>query len=187
MIKLDLKKVLTTFIHFIPQTAIISMLFIMSYLFLVDNRDNVKARIMTFLKNKWMAAVVLYSACLLTVTLIGRYRTNPYRNMIGSFGVYVDGKINEEVLINLILYVPYAYLFIKANKPKHAIRAGMLLTIGTTACIEVLQLLFWLGQFSIADIIHNTIGGMIGCGLWYIENIIKKSKSDSEEEGKKGD
>ena len=171
---MDLRKVLSTIIHFIPQTAIITILFIMSYLFVVENRGKVKAKLILFFKKKWLALFIIYTSCLLTVTLIGRYRTNPYKNMIGSFGVCADGKFNEEVVANIILYIPYIFCFIKAWEPKHVIRSSLLLTVGTTVCIELLQLLFWLGQFSIADIIHNTIGGFIGCGIWYIGCIIKE-------------
>lgn len=165
---LDLYMEFHTLLHFIPQIIIISALSIMSYIFIKENKGNIRAKFRHFFKQGWIPFHVSYCTLLVTVTLIGRYKTNPYTNMIGTFGVFNNGRINSEILVNVLLYIPYTYSFIKVHYPKRVAVSCLCLSLITTCTIETLQLLFWLGQFSLADIIHNVLGGMLGYVLWLL-------------------
>ena len=157
-----------TILHFIPQTIIFSVLSIMAYIFIQDNKGNIRNKLKQFLNQRWIAFHIIYCAFLLTVTLIGRYKANPYTNIIGTFCAFKNGRLNSEIVVNILLYIPYTYSFIMVYHPKSAVLSCLFLSLITTCGIETLQLLFWLGQFSLADIVHNTIGGMLGYILWFI-------------------
>ena len=107
-----------TLLHFIPQIIIISALSIMSYIFIKENKGNIQTKLKHFFKQGWIPFHVIYCTLLVTVTLIGRYKTNPYTNMIGTFGVFNNGRINSEIAVNVLLYIPYTYSFIKVHHPK---------------------------------------------------------------------
>ena len=74
------------------------------------------------------------------------------------------------------MFVPYTFFYIKAFKPKLVWQKCLMLSLATTLFIEVFQLLFWVGWFSLADIVHNVVGGMLGCGLWKLIEFYKKRK-----------
>ena len=45
-------------------------------------------------------------------------------------------------------------------------------SIYSSLVIEILQLLLMVGQVQLSDLVHNTVGGMIGCGVWWIVNAL---------------
>ena len=154
--------------HFIPQATIVTALLFMSYLFLTDNRGHVKERMLAFLKQRWIAAFLTYTAFLFTSTVIARYISQPVFSGLGTFGIIKNGEWNKEIIVNILFFIPYTYLYIKAFNPKHKIRTTFLLSLCSTVFIEAFQLFFWVGQGTVADLVHNILGGMIGCGLWYL-------------------
>lgn len=164
-------------VHYIPQTVIVAILFIMSYIFISDNKGQIKARIRKLLKKRWIIAFLCYSAFLFTITIIARYVSEPIFSGIGKFGMFQNGKADKDVIFNITLFIPYTFCYIKAFTPQNIIRSSFLLSLSSTIFIEVFQFVFWVGHFTIADIIHNIVGGMIGCGIWYSCNMIRKTKN----------
>lgn len=77
----------------------------------------------------------------------------------------------EENLYNIIMLMPYGLLFPIAVRSRSVRRPNALFTIltgfGCSATIEVLQLLFKRGLFEFDDMIHNTLGVIIGYGLYF--------------------
>ena len=144
------------------------MLFFMSYLFLTDNKGNIIKRLGSFFCQKWIVAFLGYAAFLFTTTVIARYRSKPIYSGIGTFGIVRNGKLNMEITINVLFFIPYTYLYNLAFKPNNRVLASFLLSLLSTVFIELFQVFFWVGQGTVADVIHNVIGGMIGCGLWYL-------------------
>lgn len=164
-------------LHFIPQAVIVTVMLLMAYLFIAEHKENTAEIIKKYIvKHYRITAFLFYTALLITGTILGRPLTNPYTNILGYFGFYYSELhlFNYVGLENILLFIPYTYLFIVAFKPVQTVKKCFYLTIITTVLIELCQLLFWLGQFAIADIIHNTIGGMIGCGIWYFTRYILK-------------
>lgn len=166
-------------IHFIPQSLLVAGMLVLSYLFIVDNRGVIKERIVSLIRRKWETAFLCYTAFLFTTTIIARYRAKPVYSGVGMFGIYsLNGKINMETIVNIFLYIPYTFLCMKAFSIKRILITSFLMSILSSVFVETFQYLFWVGQFTIADIIHNTFGGMIGCIIYYLQirimNVIKK-------------
>ena len=153
-------------LHYIPQTILVAVLLLMSFLFISDNKGHIKERIVSFLRHKWIVVFLSYTAFLFTVTIFARFVSKPVFSGVGEFRVIINGKINKEVLFNFMLFIPYTFSCLKSYTPKHFIRTSFFLSFGTTLFIEVFQFLFWVGHFTIADIVYNTLGGMFGCCLW---------------------
>ena len=163
-------------LHYIPQAALLTVLFMMSYLFIKENKGHAREKIASLFSQKWLVAFLFYTALLLTGTIIARTHTEPFRNIIGIFGFTTYGGINKNGLINILLFVPYTFLYIKAFGPQRPFGKSLLLSLATTLFIEFFQLLFWVGWFSFADIIHNITGGIIGYLLWIIPKTIKEKQ-----------
>ena len=66
------------------------------------------------------------------------------------------------------MFVPLTVLYLQAFKPNRPWEAALKLTIFTSVFIELSQLIFWLGEFQLSDLLYNTIGGVIGIALWML-------------------
>ena len=100
-----------------------------------------------------------------------RFISKPIHSGLGTFGVFSNGRLNTEGIINILLFVPYSFLYIKAFSPV-PIKKIVLLVLCSTITIEVFQYVFWAGQFTISDIVHNTIGGFVGYVMFLFYNIV---------------
>lgn len=168
-------------LHYIPQAIIIFVLLTMSFLFFQDNRRHIKERIKNLRKQRWIVCFLFYTALLLTGTILARPYTNPYTNITGFIWLFVEGKLNIGGLINILMFIPFVFLYLNAFKPQKPIVSCLLVSIGSTLFIELFQLLFWVGWFSLADMIHNFIGGMIGYVVWHAhKKYINRISGDSK-------
>lgn len=174
---LDLLKEILSQKQFLYRSLLMMVLLTVSYYFILDNGKETIKRLISILKQPWLAAFFFYSAFILTSTVFARTRINPYRSVFKSFGILIDGKLNSELVNNTLLFIPFSYLFLQAFKPKNTWGTVLILSAVTTLFIELSQLLFWLGEFQFSDIVHNIIGGVVGCGLWHLTNrMVRKRK-----------
>ena len=109
------------------------------------------------------------------ITVIFRDVNPNYSNYLTPFWNYKEIIYGEdlsllyEVIMNVVLFIPIGVLWGSQSKNKLkkqqwivAFALGLGLSIG----IEVLQLVFKKGSFEIDDIIHNTLGCLIGFAAW---------------------
>jgi len=87
-----------------------------------------------------------------------------------------DYEIRREALINVIgntaMFVPigiiWPIVFRKLNTPAKVITAG----VGFSACIEILQLPFFQRVSDIDDLLLNTLGFLLGYGIFLLVKLI---------------
>ena len=160
-------------LRIIPRVLMLVVLLALAFLFIVENGDKTKEKILAFFKQGWKVAFLFYLAYILTGTIFSRQITIPYQKIFKSFAFLSDTKWDKEIIENVLFFIPYSFLYLQAFSPLHPWKSALILSAVTTAFIEICQLLFWLGAFQIADIIHNIIGGMIGCAIWLAVKTIK--------------
>lgn len=82
--------------------------------------------------------------------------------------VIVNGKVDfGEMIDNAIIFIPVGlYLCMLKKDWKFGKKVGILAGISLT--FEILQFLFGIGATDITDIINNTLGGMLGLGIYQI-------------------
>lgn len=179
---MEVLKIFQEQLHYIPQTALVTILFFMCYLFISDNKNQIKTKIAGLLKQRWIAAFLCYSAFIVTITVLARFVSEPVYSGLGRFAIIENGKINRDAVINILLFIPYTFCYLKAFTPPKVFKSSFFLSLGSTVFIEVFQFLFWVGHFTIADIVHNTMGGIIGCTIFCIRQMIKdKRKKQSSQ------
>lgn len=66
----------------------------------------------------------------------------------------------EQILTNVVVFVPVGVLAGRIWRWK-----GLLVAVGLSAAIEILQLITARGLCEFDDIIHNMIGAVIGIGI----------------------
>ena len=154
--------------RFIFKTVVMIFFVSVTYLFFKENGKKAKEKLLGLLKDPWLVLFLVCAAYILTCTVIGRYYTKPYQGIFGSFGLFnAEGSLNADMCANIIMFVPYTFLYLKAFGSATPWKTCLVLSVCTTAVLEFSQLVGWLGNFQFADMLHNIIGGMIGCCIWY--------------------
>lgn len=114
-----------------------------------------------------LVALALMVVAILWLTLFSRLG-NESRHFYPPFWSYRaiadgSGKALLEVVGNIVLFLPVgviAGLILHLNLWQTA-----LVSFGLSLVIESCQWFFWLGSFEIDDLLHNTLGGVIGAAL----------------------
>lgn len=110
--------------------------------------------------------LVLYAFFVLCVTVLLRkdwidagIRLTPF----WSYAAIIDGELSImwEVVLNIALFIPAGFLY------SYAVRRGrwwIMLCVAATFSfsIELLQLIFHCGLTEVDDIIHNSLGALLG-------------------------
>ena len=93
------------------------------------------------------------------------------------YGVIVEGDISllSENFLNCLLLMPAGFLLPFICNHKVRLHRGVLFGLFISSGIEICQLVLKRGLFEWDDIIHNSLGCMIGCVL---ANWICKSKTE---------
>ena len=92
--------------------------------------------------------------------------------------VIVNGKIDtSEIINNIIVFIPvgiYVCMLKKDWSILKKISVGFFISLG----IEVLQFVLAIGATDITDLIGNTLGGIIGIGVFYLFSKVFKNKTN---------
>lgn len=117
---------------------------------------------------KWVISGLLieYLILILCTTVICRTTHPEYDFELIPFWSYkagLEGRIElfYQILLNILLFIPIGLLVGFISKPKFWWKA-FIFGICFSTCIELFQLAFKKGLFEFDDIIHNTLGCMIG-------------------------
>ena len=142
--------------------------------------DNFK----TSYKFRRMFLLIFYTTMILLRTLLNRNMwLNPLSNVFGGWWIYnKNGDLTTEALENLILFTPFIMLLlwamrdklIKEMKLKYVIFIAFKITFIFSLSIEFLQLFLRLGTFQFSDLFYNTLGGVIGGILYWLQYKIKR-------------
>ena len=163
--------------RYIYRSMLLTVLLVVLYLFVKENRGSISTKIKSVIRDKWTFLFLCYSAFLLTSMVIGRERVYPLADVFKNIGIRRgDTAWNTEIVKNILVFIPYVFLYLEAFSPSDDFRRALILSVYSTLFVELSQLLSWLGYFQIADLLHNTIGGMIGWGIWKIIHILKSKK-----------
>ena len=101
-------------------------------------------------------------------------------NLIPFMGsVIVNGRIHiSEIINNILVFIPvgiYVCMLKKDWSIFKKISVGFFISLG----IEVLQFVLAIGATDITDLIGNTLGGIIGIGVYYLFSKVFKDKTNN--------
>ena len=136
-----------------------------------------------------VALFAVYIITLLVITIVAREAREEQPVYMIPFGDlyfiiknrypwYVDNIILLNAL-NAALFIPYGFLAREVMRGKMLI--PLLSSIAVSLVIEILQLITKKGVFDINDIMYNTIGALIGCGLYALYKIILRRLTSGRE------
>ncbi len=143
------------------------------------NRQCVQAHIKV---KQGISAAILsaYSVLVLSSTVLCRIPRSNYAYKVIPFWSYpeiVKGNkfIFVEVVMNGIMLLPVGFLFpVMMGRP--CFKMTVVCSFFFSLSIELLQLVTRRGFFEFDDIFHNTLGALIGYGLWKGWNVLHGKK-----------
>ena len=123
--------------------------------------------------------LAFYLSFVATITIFARIPSQSAQYRLMLFWSYRaiaggDTELIAEVFWNVILFVPIGILFMLLITNRFrvvlALGCGLLLSV----CIEVIQLIFHRGLFEFDDMVHNTLGTLIGIGIFLFVSVLGK-------------
>ena len=101
-------------------------------------------------------------------------------NLIPFMGsVIVNGKIDiSEIINNIVVFIPVGIYVCMLKKDCYIIKkisVGFFISLG----IEVLQFILAIGATDITDLIGNTLGGILGIGVFYLFSKVLKNRTNN--------
>lgn len=100
-----------------------------------------------------------------------RYNLHPFQEITRfiQYGSQMSGlSVFLNLYGNIIAFVPFGMLLRWARNKNTTFMQAFAYSFGFTLTIEVAQYITKLGVFDVDDIILNTLGGIIGYGIYYI-------------------
>lgn len=82
--------------------------------------------------------------------------------------VIVNNQIDfNEIILNVLSFIPFG-IYISMLKPNWSFLKKIVPITGVSLLFEVLQFIFAIGGSDITDLIGNTLGGIIGVGVYIV-------------------
>ena len=120
-------------------------------------------------KKEWRIGVLVgYIFFILTETVLVR-KPGALRYELIPLWSWNSPEHFYQIMANIILFIPIGFLLGK-NGWK-----GLLIAAGLSMAIELIQLITHRGLFEFDDIIHNTLGAVIGFGIWSLAGKAKRN------------
>ena len=83
-----------------------------------------------------------------------------------SYAEFSQADIRWQVYMNVFLFIPFGFILPWASKRYHRLSAVILTAVCLSVFTEVVQYFLCIGLCETDDVIHNTLGAMIGYGYW---------------------
>jgi len=89
-------------------------------------------------------------------------------NLIPFAGLFTGGTIHaNDIVENVLVFVPFG-IYLSMLKPNWSFGKKLLMMAATSVAFEVIQYVFSVGRSDITDVISNTVGGVIGVGVFLL-------------------
>ncbi|MCM3707971.1 MULTISPECIES: VanZ family protein [Cytobacillus] len=79
-----------------------------------------------------------------------------------------DGRIDfNEIILNVLVFIPFG-IYISMLKPNWPFLKKIVPVAGASLLFEILQFIFAIGGSDITDLLGNSLGGIIGVGVYIV-------------------
>ena len=120
-----------------------------------------------------ISIITIYITFVLYMTLLNRSMGNAIDYNLDLFWSYKDmlrvpgNYYFKEIVLNIALFVPFGFLLPMLFEKLDSIKLIVLLSFIFSLFIETSQLVFKVGLFELDDLFDNTLGAVIGYGIFY--------------------
>lgn len=133
-------------------------------------------------------ALVLFVMYLLALTWMILFKLQfsiPYMNeervinMIPLMGSFDDNGVIRfsEIRVNILAFIPLG-IYIRMLNASWPFVKKILTIVGLTFAFEIIQFIFAIGRADITDVLSNTLGGIIGIGIYALLSKVLKGRTN---------
>jgi glycopeptide antibiotics resistance protein len=97
----------------------------------------------------------------------------PFAGSFSESGAFVS----HEVIENIAVFVPLG-IYLSMLASKWSFSQKLIAILSTTLAFEIIQFIFAIGRSDLTDIFANTLGGVIGIGLYALLKKLLKARTD---------
>lgn len=153
------------------------VLVVLSFAYVLMGAKMKKANAQKNFKAICMVLLVIYTGALLWTALfsrmdngsVRRLNLSPFYSYIFTTKFYNSFDVFKQIIDNVLVFVPLGMLLPITGKRQYTAKNYSYVIISGMAVsliIEVLQYAFSIGMSELDDVISNTIGCAIGCGIY---------------------
>ena len=162
----SLWKDLIAHLGYLPRSLFLAVPLLFTCLYIREYGRGMWRKLRNTQRLPWTIAFSLWAALILTTAVAARSSKEPLGSVWEHFGFVYKGRLNTQMVENVLVFVPYSFLFLAAFRPTKPFLSSLTVTACTTLLIELSQLTLRLGVFQVSDLVHNMEGGIIGALLW---------------------
>jgi len=99
-------------------------------------------------------------------------------NLIPLLGSFDDNGVIRfsEIRVNILAFIPLGIYICMLKAPWSFVKK-VLTIIGLTFIFEIIQFIFVIGRADITDVLNNTLGGIIGIGIFALLSKVLKGRT----------
>ena len=91
-----------------------------------------------------------------------------------------DAVVWMNIAGNIAAFIPFGLFVMPVSNRRINFLEAVILTFNVSLCVEIIQLVTKVGSFDVDDLFLNTIGGMIGAGIYVVYAIIERKRTNGK-------
>jgi Glycopeptide antibiotics resistance protein len=132
-----------------------------------------------------LVLLIIYLLVLTWVILFKLQFSIPYMkegrviNIIPLLGSFDNSGVIRfsEIRVNILVFILLGIYICMLKAPRSFVKK-LLAIIGLTFVFEIIQFIFAIGRADITDVLSNTLGGIIGIGIYALLSKVLKSRTN---------
>lgn len=180
-----LKDVIKAYFNFNYGVAcVIGIIIFCSYLYMLRRKHKSQGQSISRKEVLCGLALSIYLAVLMGGILLNREMGEAYMIEWVPFWSYYqvftvqDSPLAWQMIYNVLVFIPLGVLLPVNFAPVRKLHIVAASAAGLSLLIEVVQLVSKLGLFEFDDLLHNTLGAVIGYGIWRVWKKFIQRKSE---------
>ena len=159
----------------IPLIIFIGIIIVVCNIVLILYYTRINNRM--FVRKASIYMFIGYVALVLCTTIIFRTESDEMKYVLCPFKSYIGiyNKMVAQNILNIVLFMPIGFLAGAALKKKHILNA-LKIGVALSLFIEVTQLISKRGVCNIDDVIHNTLGCVLGFACFVLCQKLMRSQ-----------
>jgi len=109
---------------------------------------------------------------ILFITILSREPTLTQTVHFSFLWSYLSRGHGKQIILNIALFIPFGYFLATLTRPRRALLIGL----GTSLCIELIQFFTYRGMLDVDDLVSNVIGAAIGLLIYRLLGKVEKQR-----------
>ena len=96
------------------------------------------------------------------------------RHVFGDYIVWMN------IAGNIAAFIPFGLFVMPVSNRRINFFETVIITFNVSLCVEIIQLVTKVGSFDVDDLFLNTIGGLIGAGIYVVYAMIERKRTNGK-------